>query len=82
MQKDGQVWIWWNGLLIPPSTTLSAALSTPVSIGTPYFPVTILRQTGKFGMRLWPGVKLRRTLLRSQNIVYNEYQRGQLTLED
>jgi len=80
MQKDGQVWLWWNGLLIPPSTTLSAALESPVSISTPYFPVTIPTQSGKFGLRLWPGVKLRRALLRAQNRHYSEYTRGQLEL--
>jgi len=80
IQKGGQVWIWWNGLLIPPSTTLSAALSTAVAISTPYFPVSIPAQAGKFGMRLWPGVKVRRVVVRGQNRHASEMSRGQLEL--
>jgi hypothetical protein len=80
MQKDGQVWIWWNGLLIPPNTTLSAGLDTPVSISTPYFPVVVPGQSGKFGLRLWPGTKLRRAILRGQDRHFSEFTRGQLEL--
>ena len=80
MQRDGHIWIWWNGLLIPPNTTLSAGLSTPVSINTPYFPIVLPGQSGKFGLRLWPGIKLRRVMLRCQNRHYNMYSRGQLEL--
>lgn len=80
MQKGSQVWIWWNGLLIPPNTTLSAALATPVSISTPYFPVVVPEQSGKFGLRLWPGIKLRRAILRGQNRHFSEFTRGQLEL--
>ena len=80
MQADGQVWIWWNGLLIPPNSVLSAALPTPVSISTPYFPVTLPAAFGKFGLRLFPGAKVRRAQVRSQSRGYSPYWRGQLEI--
>ena len=33
MQRGGQVWIWWNGLLIPPSPVLSAELQSSQAAG-------------------------------------------------
>lgn len=80
MLRAGQVWIWWNGLLVPPNTTLSAALDTPVNISTPYFPVESDRTYGKFGMRMWPGAKLRKVELRTQPKVFSEFVYGQLEL--
>lgn len=80
MLRAGQVWVWWNGLLIPPSAPLSAALSTPVAISTPYFPISSGRSHGKFGMRLWPGAKVRRASLRSQPRSFSEFSYGQLEL--
>lgn len=80
MLRAGQVWIWWNGLLVPPSTALSAALPTPVQITTAYFPITTGRVYGKYGMRMWPGASLRRTELRSQPRVFSEFTYGQLEL--
>jgi hypothetical protein len=80
MLRDNQVWIWWNQLLIPPSSTLSSALSTPVSIDTPYFPIDLdqYRPFGKVGARLWPGATLRRFDVRTQITLYNEFTFGQL----
>lgn len=80
--KDDQLWIWWNRLLIPPSTTLSAALPTPVSIDTPYFPIVLNpnRQFGKNGLRMWPGTKLRRVDIRTQATVFSEFTYGQLEI--
>lgn len=82
MVRDEQVWIWWNGLLIPPSTTLSAGLDSPVSITTPYFTIDTdsNRQFGKYGVRMWPGAKIRRIDLRSQLTQYSEYTLGQLEI--
>jgi len=80
MQRDDQVWLWWNGLLIPPNTSLSSALETPVAVNTPYFPIETPSPMGKFGMRLFPGAILRRIMLRTQNRSYSEYTRGQLEL--
>jgi len=80
MLRQGQVWIWWNGLLVPPSPTLSNSLSTPVEISTPYFPLNTGRTHGKFGMRLWPGAKVRRVSLRAQPRVFSEFTYGQLEL--
>lgn len=80
MVRDGQLWIWWNQLLIPPSTTLSAGLPTPVTINTPYFPLTVDpdKQFGKNGIRMWPGAKLRRVDIRTQTTLFSEFTYGQL----
>lgn len=82
MLRDNQVWIWWNRLLIPPNSTLSEALSTPVTISTPYFtiPQDPNRQFGKVGARLWPGAKLRRIDVRTQISQYSEMTYGQLEI--
>lgn len=80
MLRQGQVWVWWNGLLIPPSSNLSSSLPTPVQVITPYYPVTTGRVSGKFGMRLWPGAKIRRASLRTQPRVFSEFTYGQLLL--
>ena len=82
MVRDEQVWIWWNDLLIPPSTTLSAALATPVTISTPYFVIDTdsNRQYGKNGLRLWPGSKVRRMDVRSQLSTHSEFTLGQLEI--
>jgi len=80
MLRDNQVWIWWNQLLIPPSTTLSATLPTPVSIETPYYPIEFnqYRPFGKMGARLWPGATIRRFDVRTQITLFNEFTYGQL----
>lgn len=80
MYRDSQVWIWWNGLLVPPNSSLSSALSTPVSISTPYFPLDSELASGKFGMRLWPGAKVRDAIVKGQITLDSEYTRGQLEL--
>jgi intein/homing endonuclease len=80
MLRNDQVWIWWNGLLIPPNSVLSGALSTPVTITTPYFQVASPRTYGKFGMRMWPGARLRRVEVRSQPKTFSEFIHGQLEL--
>lgn len=80
--RDDQLWIWWNRLLIPPSTTLSAVLPTPVTIDTPYFPIVVNpnKQFGKNGLRMWPGTKLRRIDVRTQATVFSEFTYGQLEI--
>lgn len=80
MLRDGQVWIWWNQLLIPPSSILSATLPTPVTIDTPYFPVEFnqYRSYGKVGARLWPGATLRRFDVKTQLSLFSEFVYGQL----
>ena len=80
MVRDSQVWVWWNQLLIPPSTTLSASLPTPVSISTPYYPIAFNahRPQGKMGARLWPGATLRRFDVRTQITLFSEFSYGQL----
>lgn len=80
MYRDGQMWIWWNGLLVPPDPALSAALPTPVSVSTPYFPVATTVEVGKVGLRLWPGAIVRELEIRDQLISFNEFVRGQLEL--
>lgn len=82
MVRDDQVWIWWNQLLIPPSSTLSSNLPTPVSISTPYFPISVdpQDQYGKTGIRMWPGSKVRRMDIRSQLTLFSEFTYGQLEI--
>lgn len=82
MVRDDQVWIWWNQLLIPPSSTLSANLPTPVSVSTPYFPLTVdpQDQYGKTGLRMWPGSKVRRMDIRTQITLFSEFTYGQLEI--
>jgi hypothetical protein len=80
MVRDDQIWIWWNQLLIPPSTTLSQGLVTPVEIETPYFPIVQDpdKEAGKAGLRMWPGAKVRRMDVRTQLTLFNEFTYGQL----
>jgi hypothetical protein len=80
MQRGSQVWIWWNGLLIPPSTDASGILPTPVAVSTPYFPIVRDAPMGKFGMRMFPGCKLRRIIVRGYDRAFSEYAHGQLEL--
>lgn len=80
MYRDGQLWIWWNSLLVPPNPGLTAAQVNPVSVSTPYFPVAALIEMGKVGLRLWPGAIVRDIEIRDQLISYNEFSHGQLQL--
>jgi hypothetical protein len=80
MYRDGQLWVWWNKLLVPPDTAESAALSTPVAVNTPYFPVPPIGPIGKVGLRLWPGAVVRELEIRDQLFQYNEFNHGQLQL--
>lgn len=82
MHRDDQVWIWWNRLLVPPSSILSRDLPTPVLIDTPYFTTTtnVTKQFGKYGVRMWPGATLRAMDIRSQSNLYSEFTYGQLSL--
>jgi hypothetical protein len=80
MQRGNQVWIWWNGLLIPPGTDASGILPTPVAVSTPYFPIVRETPMGKFGMRMFPGCKLRRVVVRGYDRAFSEYTHGQLEL--
>lgn len=78
---DNQVWMWWNDLLMAPSQALSAVLAFPVDISTPYFPIQDEVQYGKFGLRLWPGAKLRRFIVRSRPTRFSTTTLGQLEIE-
>jgi len=78
--KDNQLYVWWNGYLITPSTADSAALSTPVAVNTPYFPLT--SRIGKFGTRLWPGATVREIKVADQAFHCNEFKYGQLEISD
>jgi hypothetical protein len=80
MYRDGQLWVWWNGLLVPPDPGLSASLPSPLTITTPYFPVDPLTKVGKVGFRLWPGAIVRDVEIRDQLITFNEFVHGQLQL--
>jgi hypothetical protein len=78
--KEGQTWIWWNNLLIPPSVTDCASLSTPVVITTPYFPLTSQLDIGKVALRMWPGAKIRTVEIRDNAQKFTVYSHGQLEL--
>lgn len=80
MYRDGEMWVWWNNLLVPPDATESAKLATPVAISTPYFQVPTQIQVGKVGLRLWPGAILREVEVRDQLTLFNEFVHGQLEL--
>lgn len=82
MVRDSQVWIWWNNLLIPPSSSLSANLPDPVDISTPYFPIEFntYRPFGKYGARLWPGASVRRFDIKTQISLFSEFSYGQLEI--
>jgi len=82
MLRGDQVWVWWNGLLVPPNSTLSQSLPTPVTVTTPYFPAPdSLATYGKFGLRMWPGSKIRRAEMRTQIRSFSELNYGQLELQ-
>lgn len=83
MLRDSQVWIWWNGLLIPPNPSLNSLLPTPVSINTPYFPIDFNpanQPFGKCGLKMWPGAKIRRMDIKSQVSLFSEFSYGQITI--
>lgn len=83
MQEEDAVWLWWNGLLVSPSTVLSAQLIAPVDVATPYFPISIPtgQKVGRVGMRLWPGALVRRFEVKAQATRFSEYQYGQILVE-
>lgn len=82
MVRDNQLWVWWNKLLIPPDANLSANLLTPVVISTPYYsiPYDTYNNFGKFGVRMFPGAKLRKIDIRSQMTLMSEFSYGQLDI--
>lgn len=80
MYRDGELWVWWNKLLINPDPAESAKLPTPVAITTPYFQVPSLNEVGKIGFRLFPGAIIREIEIRDQSFGFNEFTRGQLEL--
>lgn len=78
MIRDGQLWIWWNKLLVPPDPDSNAVLPSPVTINTPYFNVN--DGYGKIGLRMFPGAKVRSCELRTQTIQFNEFVNGNLKI--
>lgn len=78
MIRDGQLWIWWNKLLIPPDPNLNAALPTPVNVETPYYPIR--SQRGKLAMRMFPGTRVREIEIKSQAQLFNEFTYGNLKI--
>lgn len=80
MFRDTQIWIWWNRLLISPDTLLSAALPSPVTVNTPYFPINPQIRIGKVAARMFPGAVIRNMEIRDQNESFNEFYYQQLEL--
>jgi hypothetical protein len=72
MVRDNQVWVWWNNMLISPSTEASAALPTPMTVNTPYWPISTA--FGKVGFRLWPKAILRDVQICDQIKLFNEFR--------
>lgn len=75
---DNQLWVYWNGLLMAPNAANSGLLPSPVDISTPYYPITDVVSYGKFGVRLFPGSKLRRFIVRSKPTKFSQFSLGQL----
>lgn len=80
MKRNEQIWVWWNGYLITPSSVLSSQLPVPVPVNTPYFPVKS-EKLSKVGLRMWPGTVIRDILIRDESLGFNEYIRGQLKID-
>jgi len=80
MHRDDEVWIWWNGLIIPPDTAESVLLPTPVAVNTPFFPLLTDLDIGKVAFRMWPGAVLRAAEIRDQLLTFNEFTFGQLEI--
>lgn len=80
MYRDSQLWLWWNGMIVPPDTLLSAALPTPVAVSTPYYPLTSAIPVGKAAFRMWPGAVMRAADIRDNLSTFNEFTHGQLTV--
>jgi len=68
MVIENQVWMWWNNLLVPTAS------------GNPFFEITDVVKYGKFGLRLWPGSRVRRVVVRSKLFQFSQYSLGQLEL--
>ena len=81
LYKDGQLWLWWNSMLVSPDTILSSQLPSPVAVTSPYFPLRTLSPIGKCAMRLWPGSVVRSTEVRDQTLGFSEFTRAQMAIE-
>jgi len=79
LRRGTKLWVWWNNLLISPDPEASAALPTPVSVNTPYFPVNPM-DVGKVGFRLWPTAVIRDVVIKDKAESFNEYGLGQISL--
>lgn len=90
--RDGEFWIWWNEMLVTPDASENAnVLPAPeIDISNPYFDISGdpdkgipgAPTSGKFGMRLWPGAKIRSLSLRDQAFGFNPLAHGQLEIYD
>lgn len=80
MYRQGQIWVWWNKLLVTPDGVESGALTPPVAVDTPYFPVNWTNPVGKVAFRMFPGAIVRQIEIHDRLLSFNEYVHGQLTL--
>lgn len=69
MVIEDKLWVWWNGLLLPPNSS---------SFSTPYYP--IFGTYGKLGLRLWPGAVIRRVVIKDALEYFSQYTNGQLQI--
>jgi len=77
MVNEGDVWIWWNDMLLPPITQEGLSSNSPTD---PFYPIKDVVKYGKFGLRLWPGAKIRRIVTRSKLLQFSHLSLGQLEL--
>lgn len=70
-----QLWVWWNNLLITPLGDPTSIDSNANPCDTSYFPMQIDFPVGKYGLRLWPGAKIRQIEIRDKLKSINEYAR-------
>ena len=70
-----QLWVWWNNLLITPLNDPTPIDPNANPCDTSYFPMQIDFPVGKYGLRLWPGAKIRQIEIRDKLRSINEYAR-------
>jgi hypothetical protein len=80
MVRDDQLWAWWNGIILAPDPFENSQLPVPVPVDTPYFDISAFPTYGKYGLRMWPGAKIRSVEIRDQNMLANELLHGQLEI--
>ena len=92
MCRNNELWIWWNEMLVAPDVSENSGISPApiIDVSNPYFDISgdadqnipAAPISGKIGLRLWPGSKIRRLSIRDQAFGFNELVYGQLEVYD